>query len=219
VDVHDVAKVLGLDKRIGPKFLHPGLGFGGSCLPKDGRALLAMAKGAGIKFGTVEGAFFTNEAICRYLLERLKSATGPLEGRTVGALGLAYKPFTDDVRESKALAFVRLLLEEGALVQAHDPAANESAATALQHEKVRLCGSAYEAAQDAEALLVLTEWNEFRSLDLTKLRQAMKGNVLLDARNVLDPDAVLSAGFVYLGRGRGPKTTELTEGVFAPVRR
>jgi UDPglucose 6-dehydrogenase len=207
VDVHHVARVLGLDKRIGPKFLHPGPGFGGSCLPKDARALLAMGKQAGLDLPTLHGALRTNQEVCPYLLERMKRQMGDLKGRTIGVLGLAYKPFTDDVRESPAIDFVRLLLQEGAAVQAHDPVANTSAAQAVQHERLSFCSDPHQAARGADGIAVLTEWNEFRNLDLLELKAVMKGRVLLDARNVFDPEAVVARGFVYLGRGRSAGTS------------
>ncbi len=202
VDVHDVARGLGLDKRIGPKFLHPGLGFGGSCLPKDTRVLVAMGREHGCRVRTIEGALETNASLCSEQLERLRQRMGSLKPRTVGVLGLAYKPLTDDVRDSPAVEFVRLLLAEGAVVQAHDPAANAGAAQVLKHEHLIFCASAHEAAGGADAVVVLREWNEFRNLDLGRLKKAMKGNVLLDTRNVFDPEAAASHGFTYVGRGR-----------------
>lgn len=208
VNVHDIAKVLGLDKRIGPKFLHPGLGFGGSCLPKDTRVLLEMSKQQDCQLSTIAGALKTNQEVCGYLLSRLKTRLGSLARRKVGVLGLAYKPLTDDVRDSQAMVFVRLLLEEGAVVQAHDPAANPSAAELLRHDRFHLCSSAYEAVAGAEAVAVLTEWNEFRNLELKELKKVMAGDVLLDSRNVIDPEAAVAQGFVYLGRGRSAKATE-----------
>lgn len=207
VDVHDVARVLGLDKRIGPKFLHPGPGFGGSCLPKDARALLAAGKRLGLDLPTLHGALRTNEEACAYLLERMKRQMGDLKGHTIGVLGLAYKPLTDDVRESPAISFVRLLLQEGTAVQAYDPVANTSAAQAVQHERLSFCPDAHQAARGADGIAVLTEWNEFRNLDLLELKAVMKGRVLLDARNVFDPETVVARGFVYLGRGRGAGTS------------
>lgn len=205
VNVHDIAKVLGLDKRIGPKFLHPGLGFGGSCLPKDTRGLLEISKKLGYALPTIHGASKTNQEVCGYLLGRLKNQMGSLARRKVGVLGLAYKPLTDDVRDSQAMVFVRLLLEEGAAVRAHDPAANPSAAELLRHDRFHLCSNAYEAAAGTDAVTVLTEWNEFRNLELKELKKVMAGDVLLDARNVIDPQAAVAHGFVYLGRGRSAK--------------
>ncbi len=203
VNVHDVARVLGLDRRIGPKFLQAGPGFGGSCFPKDTRALIAVARDLGCEVPVVEGAYRTNEGLRAYLVEQLKDVAGPLADRTVGVLGLSYKPETDDVRESPAVEFVRVLLGEGATVQAFDPAANGTAAAVLAHDRLRFATDAYEAAANADAVAILTEWNEFRTLDLQKLKDAMKGNVIQDVRNVFDPDAMVAHGFVYLGRGRG----------------
>jgi UDPglucose 6-dehydrogenase len=208
VNVHDIAKVVGLDRRIGPKFLHPGVGFGGSCLPKDTRALISTAHQLGCELPVIEGAYKTNVTLCTYLLERLKAEIGPIEQKTIGVLGLAYKPLTDDVRESRAMDFVRLLLQGGAFVQAYDPAANAAAAELLNHENFRVLPDAYAAASNVDALVVLTEWNEFRNLDLPKLRMAMSGAVLLDARNCMEPEEVAARGFVYLGRGRGAQTTK-----------
>ena len=145
----------------------------------------------------------TNEGLRAYLVEQLKDVAGPLADRTVGVLGLSYKPETDDVRESPAVEFVRVLLGEGATVQAFDPAANGTAAAVLAHDRLRFATDAYEAAANADAVAILTEWNEFRTLDLQKLKDAMKGNVIQDVRNVFDPDAMVAHGFVYLGRGRG----------------
>lgn len=202
VNVHDVAKILGLDKRIGPKFLHPGPGWGGSCLPKDTRALLAMAQAAGCRLPVIEGTCTTNKLVIPYLLGRLKSALSTLKARNIGVLGLAYKPLTDDVRESPALEFARQLLEGGAFVLAFDPAANAVANEALKHPNFRIVEDAYRAATDADGICVLTEWNEFRNLNLQKLKSVMKGNTLLDARNCMDAESAAAAGFHYIGRGR-----------------
>jgi len=203
LNVSDVARVLGLDRRIGPKFLHAGPGFGGSCLPKDTRALIAAARGAGCEVPVVEGAYRTNQALRAYLVDQLKSVVGPLGGRLIGVLGLSYKAGTDDVRESPAIEFVRLLLEEGATVQAFDPAANGAISAALEHDRLRVVSDPYEAAAHADAVTILTEWGEFRDLDLRKLQNAMDGNVIQDTRNIFRPDMAVAHGFVYLGRGRG----------------
>lgn len=205
VDVHDVSKVLGLDKRIGPKFLHPGPGWGGSCFPKDTRALVAMARDAGYKLSVVEGACATNVSVIPYLLDRLKEALGPLAGKRIGVLGLAYKQFTDDVRESPAVEFTWQLLRAKAVVEAFDPAAYLTAAAALKDPNFHLASDAYQAATNADAVAVLTEWNEFRNLDLARLKKVMSGEVLMDARNCISPDAAVAAGFHYVGRGRRAK--------------
>jgi UDPglucose 6-dehydrogenase len=206
VNVHDVAKIVGLDKRIGPKFLHPGPGFGGSCLPKDTRALVAMAHQVGCPVPVIEGAYTTNQMVITYLLAELETALGSLEGRRIGVLGLAYKPLTDDLRESPALEFTRQLLDARALVQAFDPAANNATAAVLKDANLHFASDAYEAATNAEAVVVLTEWNEFRNLDLQKLKDKMSGEVLLDARNCIDPDTAVASGLTYIGRGRRART-------------
>jgi UDPglucose 6-dehydrogenase len=206
-DVHTIAKALGSDKRIGPKFLHAGPGFGGACLPKDTCVLMATAEQYGVKLRTVAAALETNYTQCREVLGKLKNVIGPLEGRTICVLGLACKPPTDDVRESRAMDLVRLLLEEGAAVQAHDPAPNTAAAAFIKHERLSFFDDPYEAASGADALAVLTEWNEFRSLVPGALKRAMRGAVLLDVHNVFVPEVMAAAGFVYLGRGRRPKTS------------
>ncbi len=204
-DVHAIAKAVGLDKRIGPKFLHPGPGFGGSCLPKDTRTLGEMARQHGCKLPLVESIPASNSSICPQLISKLAEKMGTLRGKTVCVLGLAYKTETDDVRESPALEFVRLALDAGARVRAHDPMANDEAAKALAGKEgaVSFHDSPFVAAEGADAVVTLTEWNEFRSLDLAELRAPMRGNRLLDTRNLNDPAEARRQGFEYLGRGRG----------------
>ncbi len=202
-DVHAVARAMGMDKRIGPKFLHPGPGFGGSCLPKDARSLVAIANRYGCRTHLAESLLASNAEICSLLISRLRHKLGGLPGRTVCVLGLAYKPFTDDVRESPAVEFARQLAAGGAVVRAHDPVANASAARVLSQPAISFHDSPVHAAEGAEALVVLTDWNEFRSLDLEELRSRMKGNVLLDTRNIYRPDQAIEKGFDYMGRGRG----------------
>ncbi|MGH9492497.1 MAG: UDP-glucose dehydrogenase family protein [Terriglobales bacterium] len=206
-DVHAIAKAVGLDKRIGSKFLHPGPGFGGSCLPKDTRTLGEMARQLGCNLPLVESVPVSNSGIVPQLITRLEERLGALRGKTVCVLGLAYKTETDDVRESPALEFVRLALAAGAHIRAHDPSANAEAAKALAGEDVTFHESPFAAAEGADAVAVLTEWNEFRSLDLAELRQQMRGSVLLDARNLYDPNEARRQGFDYLGRGRGTATS------------
>ncbi len=208
-DVHAIAKGLGLDKRIGPKFLHPGPGFGGSCLPKDTRTLVEIGREHGCCLPLLEGTIETNRTLGTYLVGKLKEMLGTLQGRTVALLGLTYKPLTDDVRLSPALDFIKALQAEGATIRAHDPSIRQDTEGAFSTKNVRICRDPYEAAADADAVAVLTEWNEFRHLDLAEMRRVMKGDVLLDSRNVYDPEAAVASGFRYLGRGRGarsPKT-------------
>ena len=207
-DVHSVARAMGLDKRIGPKFLHPGPGFGGSCLPKDTRTLAEMGRELGCSLPLAESIAQSNSAIVPQLVARLEKKLGGLSGKTVAVLGLSYKPFTDDVRQSRAMEFVERLLAAGAAVRAHDPLANQEAARNLTHAALSFHASPFAACEGADAAAILTEWNEFRSLSLKELRQPMKGAVLLDARNVYDPDEAVAAGFDYMGRGRAPRRSD-----------
>ncbi len=204
-DVHVVAKALGLDGRIGRKFLHPGPGFGGSCLPKDTRAFLRTFEDFGIKNHLIQAAIDVNHGQPAEILGKLESALGAVRGREICLLGLSYKPNTNDVRESPAIDLGRTLLQAGARLRAFDPVAIPSAKTVLKDANVLFCEDAYEAAQGTEAVVVATEWNELRNLDLPRLKSAMKGDVLLDARNIYDPATASRAGFRYLGVGRSAK--------------
>jgi UDPglucose 6-dehydrogenase len=203
-DVHGVAKGMGLDKRIGSKFLHPGPGFGGSCFPKDTRALVALGTELGVPQLIVEHAIEVNERQKAITFEKMRDALGGLRGRTVALLGLAFKPNTSDVREAPALYLCRALAEAGAKVRACDPVAVDEARLALGPiaAQVTFVTDAYDAAAGADAVAIITEWNEYRSLDLTLLRDVMSGRVIVDARNVLDPLAVVAAGFTYYSTGR-----------------
>jgi UDPglucose 6-dehydrogenase len=203
-DVHGVAKGMGLDKRIGSKFLHPGPGFGGSCFPKDTRALVALGTELGVPQLIVEHAIEVNERQKAITFEKMRDALGGVRGRTVALLGLAFKPNTSDVREAPALYLCRALAEAGARVRACDPFAVDEARLALGPVagQVTFVTDAYDAAAGADAVAIITEWNEYRSLDLTLLRDVMSGRVIVDARNVLDPLAVVAAGFTYHSTGR-----------------
>ena len=203
-DVHSVAKGLGLDKRIGSKFLHPGPGYGGSCFPKDTRALAALGTSLGAPQRIVETAITVNERQKALTFEKVEARLGPVAGRTIAVLGLAFKPNTSDVREAPALHLCRQLAAAGAVVRASDPVAIEDARTALGAGAgaVEFVADASDAARAADALVIMTEWNEYRSLDLPLLRQVMRGNLLVDARNVLEPHAVVAAGFEYVSTGR-----------------
>ncbi len=202
-DVHVVAKALGMDPRIGPKFLHPGPGFGGNCLPRDTQALLSMAAGAGIDLRLLRAALEVNETQAARIVEKVRNGLGTVCDQKIAVLGLAFKSNTDDVRHSPALRVCNLLLAEGAIIRAHDPVANEKAAAVLMNSRVSYYSSPYEAVQGAAALLLLTEWNEFRNLDLSKVKSHMSGDLLVDARNIYEPGRANALGFRYQGVGRG----------------
>jgi UDPglucose 6-dehydrogenase len=205
-DVHVVAKAMGLDQRIGSKFLHPGPGFGGSCFPKDTRALAQLAKEHGCRTQLVEAVVEVNEQQKLRMVDKIVSALGvslnpgSLEGFTVGMLGLAFKPNTDDVREAPSLVIVRELQRRGARVQAYDPAAMEQAQRLLPDVDYR--ADAYSAAEGADAVVLITEWNQFRNLDLEKIKGLMRRPILVDLRNVYEPERVRTLGFEYYGVGR-----------------
>jgi UDPglucose 6-dehydrogenase len=201
-DVHAVAHALGLDPRIGSKFLHPGPGFGGYCLPKDTRAFIHIAKKLGEEVKIVEAAVAVNDRQYLRLLGKLEKDLDPLKGKTVAVLGLSFKPKTDDIRESRSIAICQALLQEKCELRVFDPAAMERARQALGSKAVTYCTDAYQAAESADALIVCTEWNEFRNLDLGRIKGSMRGQSLVDAKNILDPRQAASLGFHYHGMGR-----------------
>lgn len=201
-DVHDVARGIGLDGRIGRKFLHPGPGYGGSCFPKDTLALARTAQDYGAPVRLVETTIAVNEARKAEMAERVVAACGgSVAGKTVAVLGLAFKPETDDMRDSPSLVVVPQLVAAGATVRAFDPAAMDNARPLLP-AAVQYASGAMEALAGADALVLLTEWNEFRALAPARLKAAMHGDVLLDLRNVYDPEAMRAAGFRYASIGR-----------------
>lgn len=201
-DVHDVARGIGLDGRIGRKFLHPGPGYGGSCFPKDTLALVRTAQDYGAPSRLVEATVAVNDARKSSMAMRVIAACGgSVRGKTIAVLGLTFKPETDDMRDAPALSIVSRLAGDGARIRAFDPEGMEQARPLLP-PNVEYCRDALDAARDADALVLITEWNEFRALSPTRLREAMAGNVLVDLRNVYDPDAMRQAGFAYHGIGR-----------------
>lgn len=202
-DVHDLARGMGLDGRIGRKFLHPGPGFGGSCFPKDTTALMRIAQDHGAPSRLVETVVTVNEARKAGMAARIIAACGgSVRGRTIGVLGLTFKPETDDMREAPSLPIVARLVGDGAMVRAFDPEGMEQARPLLP-EKVIYCRDALHAAEGADALVIITEWNEFRALAPERLSAAMRGRVLVDLRNIYEPSAMREAGFEYHSIGRG----------------
>jgi UDPglucose 6-dehydrogenase len=202
-DVQTVAKGMGLDQRIGSKFLHAGPGFGGSCFPKDLAALVQMGERAGYPMQIAGAAAAVNAQQRNRMVAKIKDALGSLQGRTVGVLGLSFKPNTNDLREAPALAIAESLIQQGATVRAYDPAALEEATRLLP--ELTACANAYETAREADALVLMTEWNEFRSLDFSKLKSLMRRPLLLDLRNVYESNRVTSFGFHHVSVGRPSK--------------
>jgi UDPglucose 6-dehydrogenase len=200
-DVQQVATAIGADGRIGDKFLHPGPGYGGSCFPKDVAALIRTAREVRSPLSLIEQVQTVNsERKIAMALRIERAAGGSLAGKAVAVLGLAFKPDTDDVREAPSLTLIPMLQERGAFVRAYDPHARENAELLLPG--VVWCGSALEAAEQADIAVVLTEWNEFRALNLDSLKARMRGDVLVDLRNVYLPAQASAAGFTYASIGR-----------------
>ena len=200
-DILEVVKGVGLDKRIGRAFLNAGLGFGGSCFPKDLRAFVKIAERTGYDFTLLKEVTRLNGARQAQVVEKLRRALWILEGKRIGLLGLAFKPHTDDIREAPALALAQRLLAEGAQVQGYDPQAGAKAHEAVP--ALTVCPDPYAAAEGAEALVLCTEWPEFAALDFARLKAAMVRPLLLDGRNALDRDTLTALGFEVLGIGRG----------------
>jgi UDPglucose 6-dehydrogenase len=199
-DVHDVAKGMGMDVRIGSKFLHPGPGFGGSCFPKDAQALVALGRSVNYDVRIVEAALRVNECQKDSIIDRIRRLLPRLDGKTIAILGLAFKPETDDIREAPSIRIIGDLLEAGARIRAYDPAAMESARRLLTD--VEYCEDEYEAARGSDGLVVVTEWNQFRRLDMDRLKQLMREPNIIDLRNLYEPETMRSAGFKYLAMGR-----------------
>jgi UDPglucose 6-dehydrogenase len=200
-DVQDVARGMGLDNRIGGKFLHPGPGFGGSCFPKDATALLKTAQDYGVPLRIVETVSAVNEARKRAMARKVVGALdGSVRGKTVAVLGLAFKPNTDDTRDSPAIPLITALQDLGATVRAYDPAGMEQAKPALP--AAHYCVDAYAAAEGAAALVIATEWEQFRALDLARLKSIMARPVIVDLRNIYRADQMKRAGFRYVAIGR-----------------
>ena len=203
-DVHVVAKTMGSDGRISPKFLHPGPGFGGSCFPKDTSALVSMAQNKNVPMRTIQAAIETNAHQKKRMVKKLQALTGDFSGLTIGVLGLAFKSKTDDVRESASLEMVGSLLKAGAQVKAYDPEANTSFAEF--YPQITYCKTWEEAVKDTDAVAVMTEWNEFRTMDAKTLKNLMKSPIILDTRNILSRNELQKNGFSFDNVGRPMKT-------------
>jgi UDPglucose 6-dehydrogenase len=200
-DVHDVARGIGLDGRIGRKFLHPGPGYGGSCFPKDTLALVKTAQDAGSPLKIIESVVAVNDSRKKNMAKRVVAACGgSVKGKTIGVLGLTFKPNTDDMRDAPSLDIVPALLEAGAKLKAFDPE-GMTEARHLLHD-VEMCDDAYAAMKGADAIVIITEWNEFRALDLERVKSLMRTPVVVDLRNVYAPKEMVAAGFQYSCIGR-----------------
>ena len=201
-DVHDVARGMGLDGRIGRKFLHPGPGYGGSCFPKDALALIRTAQENDLSCRIVEAAVEVNAAQRARMIRKIRNALGGSEAdKTIAVLGLTFKPETDDMREAPALAILPALIERGVRIRAHDPQGIEEA-RGLLPAQVRYCDDIYDAMTGADAVILMTEWNAYRGLDLRRILEIMRGKVFIDLRNVYEPDEMRAAGFSYTSVGR-----------------
>jgi UDPglucose 6-dehydrogenase len=199
-NVQDVATGMGLDPRIGPRFLRPGPGFGGSCFPKDTSAAAEIARNLGTTFELIEATTRVNARTKARMIDKIADAAGPLPGKTAAVLGLSFKPETDDIRESPALSVVAGLLQCGAKVRAFDPAAMDN--TKAVFPDIHYAADAYDCAEGADFVVLATEWNEFRALDLSRLAAAVKTRTMIDLRNVYDPTELRNAGWSYTGVGR-----------------
>ncbi|MGI9106941.1 MAG: UDP-glucose dehydrogenase family protein [Pyrinomonadaceae bacterium] len=199
-DVHDVARAIGMDNRIGKKFLHPGPGYGGSCFPKDTRALLSIAREFDCHAFIVDAVVRVNERQRELMIPKIEKLVGNLQGKVIAVLGLSFKPGTDDMREAPAVDIIRLLLERGAVVRAYDPVAMDAARQFLPD--ITYTDDEYAAVDGSDALIFMTEWNQFRALNMERVRELMRSPKIADLRNIYDPEVMHELGFDYIGVGR-----------------
>ena len=205
-DVHDVARALGMDNRIGKKFLHPGPGFGGSCFPKDTSALLSIARQYDCDALIVDAVVRVNQRQRELMVPKIEKLVGDLRGKTIAVLGLAFKPGTDDMREAPSVDIIRVLLKRGASVRAYDPIAMNAARELLP--AITYAEDEYEAVEGADALVFMTEWNQFRALNMERVRELMRAPKIADLRNIYEPEAMAELGFEYVGVGRQTQRSE-----------
>jgi UDPglucose 6-dehydrogenase len=199
-DVHQIAKAMGLDGRISPKFLHPGPGYGGSCFPKDTRALCSIAEHYGYEFKSLKAVVSANKRQRELMVGKIKRLVGDLKGKVIGILGLAFKQNTDDIRESASIGIIKILLKEGAKVKCFDPLAMDNTKKILPD--ITYYENEYEVAEGSDCLVIATEWNQFRNLDLLKIKKLLKTPILVDLRNLYELEKVRKLGFIYEGVGR-----------------
>ncbi len=199
-DVHDVARGMGMDNRIGRKFLHPGPGYGGSCFPKDTRALTTVADQFGVETRIVDAVILANDLQRQAMIPKIEKLVGDLNGKQIGVLGLSFKPETDDMRESPAIEIVHGMIERGASVRAFDPVAMEESRHFING--VEYAADEYDAIKDADAMVIVTEWNQFRALDMDRVKSLLRSPKIADLRNVYEPEDMRELGFEYVGVGR-----------------
>jgi len=199
-DVHDVARGMGMDNRIGRKFLHPGPGYGGSCFPKDTRALTTVADHFGVETRIVDAVVEANERQREAMIPKIEKMLGTIEGKRIGILGLSFKPETDDMRESPAIDIVKTLKKKGGVVRAFDPVAMDEARHCLP--EIEYAEDEYDAIRDADILVIITEWNQFRALDMEKVKSLLAAPRIADLRNIYEPADMREMGFEYVGVGR-----------------
>ncbi len=200
-NVSDVAKGIGYDSRIGNSFLNAGLGFGGSCFPKDTRSLLHTAEKFGHDFNLLKSVIDINDSRSSHFVNMMRKKMGGLKGKTIGILGLSFKPNTDDMRDAKSIEIINIMLSEDAIIKAYDPVAMENAKKIMPH--IEYCESSYKAAQKADAIAIVTEWREFKLLNMERIKMVMNRPVIFDARNIYDPEKIRKMGFEYYSIGRG----------------
>lgn len=207
VDIVKVSSIMAMDPRFGSGYLSAGLGWGGNCLPKDVRALIHMAKSRGVPLRLVRSIQQINQQQPRVVMRKLSRLLGSLEGKTIGILGLSFKPNSDDIREASSILVIRRLEEQGCQIRTYDPMAMEAAAKLLP--QVTYCEDAYEVAKGSDALILITEWDEFKELDMGIIYSLMNRPIIIDGRNVYDPDTMIQAGFMYEGIGRRNVQTQV----------
>ncbi|MFA4993413.1 MAG: UDP-glucose/GDP-mannose dehydrogenase family protein [Candidatus Omnitrophota bacterium] len=200
-DVKEVAQGMGLDNRIGRYFLHAGIGYGGSCFPKDLEAFINIAEKLGYDFDILKAVKNTNEEQIKFVLQKIKDELWVIKDKTIAVLGLSFKPNTDDLRNAPSIDLIKALIQEGSKVKVYDPKAMAKAKDLLKD--VIFCNDLYQAAKSADCLVVVTEWNEFKEMDFTRLKKLLKRPLVIDARNIYEPRLLREKGFIYIGVGRG----------------